>query len=80
MLQGMSVELDRHWAAEDEVLSLQSELDQLTIRLKESEDTKRAVTVKLQDAKSQQEQTVEQMAKIKSDSNVSLLTLFFKFQ
>merc|ERR1712142_404463 len=32
----MAVELDHHWQAEDEVLHLQSEMDQLSIQLQES--------------------------------------------
>ena len=34
--KGMAVELDSHWQAEDEVLQLQSEIDQLMVQLKEA--------------------------------------------
>ena len=34
----MATELDHHWQAEDEILNIQTEMDQLSVQLKESND------------------------------------------
>ena len=59
--QGLSVELDSHWAAEDEVLSLQAELDQVSIQLKESEEIRKSLDTKLAAANQQRKQTALQL-------------------
>ena len=76
VLQGMSVELDNHWAAEDEVLTLQSEIDQLTIQLKESEVTKTSLKAKLQTTEGQRSQAIETMEKLKSEHQVRMFFVF----
>ena len=68
----MSVELDNHWAAEDEVLTLQSEIDQLTIQLKESEMTKASLKAKLQTTEGHRSQAIETMEKLKSEHQVRM--------
>ena len=86
----MSVELDNHWAAEDEVLTLQSEIDQLTIQLKESEMTKTSLKAKLQTTEGHRSQAIETMEKLKSEHQVRMflskrfyvdvLTIILSFQ
>ena len=73
------MELDNHWAAEDEVLTLQSEIDELTVQLKESESAKTSLKAKLTTSDAERSQGLETIDKVKSDHQVCQAQAFFFF-